>query len=89
MTARWAADLGGGAVVHGGWGVEPDAGVAVFVVVVGEERLAERSGVLDRAEDPGNAGQYLRVLNPASEYGLSFETCGREWERATPRSTRS
>ncbi len=26
----------------------------------------------------GNAGQYLTVLNIASEYGLSLETCGRE-----------
>jgi len=28
----------------------------------------------------------LRVLNWASEYGLSFEQRGREWERHTPRS---
>src|ERR1700686_2892641 len=27
---------------------------------------------------PGNAGQYLSVLNCASEYGLSLDTCGRE-----------
>ena len=40
----------GGAVVDRGGGVEPDPGVAVFVVVVGEERLAELAGVLDRAE---------------------------------------
>ena len=44
------ADLDGGAVVHEGWRVEPDARVAVFVVVVGEERFAELAGVLDRAE---------------------------------------
>lgn len=31
---------------------------------------------------PGNAGQYFRVLNADSEYGLSFETCGREWDWA-------
>ena len=29
---------------------------------------------------PGNAGQYLKVLNFASEYGLSLDTCGREWD---------
>src|SRR5882757_4287633 len=34
----------------------------------------------------GNPGRYLRVLNWASEYGLSFETCGREWVLVTPRS---
>lgn len=47
------ADLGGGAVVDRGGGVQVDAGVPVFVVVVGEERLAERPGVLDRAEGAG------------------------------------
>ena len=31
---------------------------------------------------PGNAGQYLRVLNCASEKGLSSETWGREWDWA-------
>ena len=61
------ADLAGGAVVDRRWGVQPDAGVAVDVVVVIEERHAERAGVLDRAEAPGNAGQYLRVFKFASE----------------------
>src|SRR6202453_5297258 len=37
----------------------------------------------------GNAGQYLRVLLTASEYGLSLLTWGREWVRPTPRSERS
>src|ERR1700761_9613196 len=35
---------------------------------------------------PGNVGWYLTVLNAASEYGLSFDTCGRECERSTCRS---
>jgi hypothetical protein len=39
--------------VHGGRGVQPDAGVTVNVVVVIEERGAERAGVCDRAEPAG------------------------------------
>jgi hypothetical protein len=35
---------------------------------------------------PGNAGQYLSVLNCASEYGLSLDTCGREWDWSIPSS---
>ena len=58
--------LVGGAVVHRGRRVVADARVAVVVVVVGEERLAERPSVLDAAEVCGEAGQYLRVLNWAS-----------------------
>ena len=27
----------------------------------------------------GKSGRYLRVLNPASENGLSLDTLGREW----------
>jgi hypothetical protein len=34
----------------------------------------------------GKSGRYLNVLNWASEYGLSLETCGREWVLVTPRS---
>ena len=37
----------------------------------------------------GNSGRYLSVLNCASENGLSFETCGREWVLTTPRSESS
>src|SRR5450756_532412 len=36
----------------------------------------------------GNPGRYLRVLNWASEYGLSFEVYGRLWVLVTPRSVR-
>src|SRR5215210_5993452 len=38
------------------------------------------------AKRSGKPGRYLRVLNCASEYGLSLETCGREWVLVTPRS---
>src|SRR3972149_2360561 len=37
----------------------------------------------------GNSGRDLRVLNGASESGLSLETCGRLWVRVMPRSARS
>ena len=67
-------DLDRGAVVHRRRGVQPNAGVAVDVVVAIEERHAERVGILDRAEPAGNAGQYLRVLKLASENGLSLLT---------------
>src|SRR4030095_11776361 len=32
----------------------------------------------------GNSGQYLSVLNCASENGLSLETCGRLWVLVPP-----
>jgi EamA-like transporter family len=46
-------DLDCGAVVHGGRGVIADAGMAVFVVVVAEENLAEGAGILEGAEVAG------------------------------------
>src|SRR5665648_405972 len=41
------------------------------------------------ANEDGNSGRYFRVLNCASEYGLSLLTRAREWERVTPRSASS
>jgi len=41
------------------------------------------------AKRAGNSGRDLRVLNCASENGLSLETCGRLWVRVMPRSARS
>ena len=38
-------------------------------------RIANRSG---------NSGQYFSVLNWLSEYGLSFDTCGRLCDFVTP-----
>src|SRR5919202_4775833 len=35
---------------------------------------------------PGKPGRYFRVVNWASEYGLSLETCGRLCDWVTPRS---
>ena len=76
----------GGAVVDRGRGVQADPGMAVLVVVVGEEDVAECACVVQGGEGAGKTGQYLRVLNAASEYGLSLETCGREWLRVMFRS---
>ena len=47
------ADGVGSSVVDVGWGVEADAGVAVLVVVVGEELVDEGSG-------SGEAGEPFR-----------------------------
>lgn len=46
-------DASGVAEVDGGWSVEAEAGVTVLVVVPVEEALAERTGILDRAEPSG------------------------------------
>ncbi len=55
-------DRFGAAVMDGVGGHEADAGVAVLVVVPGEELAAERSGVLDRVEAGGEAGPVLQRL---------------------------
>lgn len=60
-------DVAGGAVVNRGGGVQPDPGVAVFVVVVAEEPLAERARVGQRTETPGEDGRVLEGL----EVGLA------------------
>ena len=60
-----------GAVVDRRGGVQPNARVSVFVVVVREEVLAEDPGVLEAPEACGERRQYFRVLKFASENGLS------------------
>ena len=62
-------DSCGLAVVDVGGGVQAEAAVTVLVVVPAEEWARAASIVGNRA---GNAGRYLRVLNWASEYGLSL-----------------
>ena len=57
----------GSAVMHRGRSVQPDAGVAVFVVVVAEERLAEHAASASVPNRSGNTGAYFNVLNAASE----------------------
>jgi hypothetical protein len=75
--------------VDAGWGVVADAGVAVVVVVVVEKLVGERSGVGQAGESLRESWVVFRVLNWASENGLSLDTCGLEWEPVTPRSARS
>jgi hypothetical protein len=71
-------DVHGGAVVHRGGRVHRDPGMAVLVIVAAEELAAKTLASSMDPNRPGNAGQYLSVLNCASEYGLSLDTCGRE-----------
>jgi hypothetical protein len=80
------SDLGRNAVVQRCRRVEPDARMTVHLVVVLEEFGAERRESSIEPNRSGNSGQYLRVLNAASEKGLSLVTWGRLWLRATPRS---
>lgn len=47
------ADFPPGAVVDGLRGVQPDSGMAVLVVVVVEEKLAERAGLAGRRKGSG------------------------------------
>src|SRR5579875_1827340 len=63
-------DLSSGSVVHRRRRVISDAGVPVLVVVEGEERLAERPGVLDRAEPLGERRAVLEGLEPSLAVGV-------------------
>ena len=83
------ADRGGLAEVHDRRREEPEAAVMMVLVVPAKERLANaRPSAIDPKRS-GNCGQYFRVLNWASEKGLSLDTCGRLWVLVTPRSARS
>ncbi len=64
----------GVAVVDGGWGHQADPGVAVGVVVVVEERAAERACSLDVLEALGELGPVLQGL----EVRLGVGVVGRE-----------
>ena len=55
-------DGGGGAEVDRRRGVPADPGVAMDVVVLGEESVTERSGVLDGGEGSGEVVQVLHRL---------------------------
>src|SRR5450755_4532206 len=77
-----------GAVVNGGLCPQADSTVAVFVVVPLNRRQCARASSIE-PKRCGKSGRYFRVLNCASEYGLSSETCGRLWVLATSRSMSS
>ena len=58
-------DRRGGAVMYRGRGVHSDAGMAVFMVVVGEELGAEGVGVFDGPEPSGERRAVFECLNCA------------------------
>ena len=60
----------GVAVVDGGWGHQPDPGVAVVVVVPVEELAAVRAGVLDVVEPRGELGPVLQGLEVRLRVGV-------------------
>ena len=80
-----AHDLGG-AVVDIGGGVQAQPGMAMLLVVPRKKTWQCARAASIEANWPGKSGRYFRVLNWASEYGLSSETCGRLWDWVTPRS---
>ncbi len=65
------SDLTGGPVVDRRCRVQADAGVAVHVVVVIEERSAERSGVFDGAEPAGERRAVLEGLEVRLALGVA------------------
>ena len=83
------ADLCGRAVVDRGRRVLADARVAVVVVVVGEERLAERPGVGDGAEALGEARAVLERLELRLAVGVVVAHVRRLWERLMPKKLSS
>src|SRR4029453_4827619 len=70
------ADLGSGAEVHGRGGVQPDAAVAVLVVVVAEELVAESAGVLNGAESVGEGRAVLQRLERGLAVGVVVADLG-------------
>ena len=70
-------------------GEHRDPAMAMLGVVPREERAAEGDRAVMSWKRPGKPGWYFRVLNCASENGLSSDTWGRLSERVTPRSASS
>ena len=69
--------------------MEADPRMAVLVVVVGEERLAEDPGVGDAAEALGEARAVFERLELRLTERLSLLTCGRLCERLMPKKLSS
>lgn len=74
------------AVVDGGWGHQPDAGVAVGVVVPVDERPAVTAGVVDVVEPGGELGPVLQGLEVRLRVrviarGVRTRMCFRDTER--------
>lgn len=79
-------DLGRGVEVDRGGGVHADPGVAVFVVVGGEEPLAEPAGIGEGAEPVREVGHVLEGLELGLGVRVVIRALGRECERQTPRN---
>src|SRR6266851_995915 len=82
-------DRAGGTEVDRGRGVPGDPGMPVNVLYSWKKPAQNWRARASEAKDAGNSGRYFRVLNCASENGLSLLTRGRECERVTPRSVSS
>jgi hypothetical protein len=59
-----------GAVVHGGWGHQADAGMAVRVVVPVDEHAAVTAGMVDVVEPGGELGPVLQGLEARLRVGV-------------------
>ena len=70
-------------------GVQPDPGMPVLVVVIGEEHAAERAGVRQRPEPAGKSRAVLQRLELRLAVGLSLLTFGRECDLRIARSDSS
>jgi hypothetical protein len=77
------------AKVHDGGREKSQAAVAVLRVVPGKEALPTARPSSIEPNRSGNSGAYFKVLNYASENGLSSDTWGRPWVFVTPRSAKS
>jgi hypothetical protein len=77
------------AVVQVAGGHQGEAEVAMLGVYQGKKRRQNASASSKEPKRAGKWGQYLSVLNCASENGLSSETCGRECDGSTPRIARA
>ena len=62
----------------------------MLLVLPVKEGTNPRQGILqslgEELKRAGKSGRYIKVLNCDSEYGLSFETRGRECVLVTPKS---
>ena len=77
------------AVVDAGGGVVADAGVAVVVVVVGEQLVDEAAGMGQVGEALGESWCLFDGLGLGFAVGVVVGDVGRLWLRVTPRSARS
>ena len=66
--------------------MQAEAAVVMDGIVPRDERGPVRLRILEGAETRGETGAVFERLEVYSEYGLSLDTWGREWDLVTPRS---